>query len=114
MPWVVVADVPAGAGGALRYNTAYARGWSAYLGGSQLTHVRLDGTVNGWLIPARVDRAHLVVIEAASAAEVSCELIVITVLCLLAFSFARIELTFWPQAVRRSVRLPSSAKRREL
>jgi hypothetical protein len=113
-PWLVLAGVPPGVGGALRYNTAYAQGWSAYLGGSRLTHLRLDGTVNGWLIPARSDRVRLVLVEVPSAAEAFCELIVIGVLCVLAVSLARHERVFRSQGAQRSAMPPAGAKRSEL
>jgi hypothetical protein len=76
-PWLVIADVPAGRPGALRYNTAYDVRWAAYLGGSGLTHLRLDGAVNGWLLPARPQARQLILIEVTSASELVAELAVL-------------------------------------
>ena len=73
-PWLVVAEVPRGAPGALRYNTAYDARWMAYLAATRLTHLRLDGAVNGWLVPSRGATERLVLVEETSAAEVIAEL----------------------------------------
>ena len=113
-PWLVLADAPAGAPGAVRYNTAYADGWSAYLDGSRLTHLRLDGTVNGWLIPSRGDGARLVLVEEASAAQVFCELVVICVLCWLVVFAARQEPVFRSQESQRSATHVLSVHQNEL
>jgi hypothetical protein len=113
-PWLVLADVPRGGAGALRYNTAYAKGWTAYLGTAQLTHLRLDGTINGWLIPSRSNQMRLVVVEAASAAEVLSELAVICVLCSLAASAVLRAFVLRPEASNVAARLLLHAKSSEL
>jgi hypothetical protein len=79
-PWLVIASVPGGAAGALRYNVAYDAGWRAYLDGTFLTHVRLDGAVNGWLISDRGGVRRLLMFESTAAAEVLAEIVVLVAL----------------------------------
>lgn len=79
-PWLAIASLPSGPIGALRYNVAYNGGWAAFLGGESLTHLRLDGTINGWLVPARLAKERLVLIELSAALQLSAELVVLVVL----------------------------------
>ncbi len=99
-PWLVVAQLPAGESGALRYNTAYDAHWAAYLAGTSLTHLRLDGSINGWLVPPRTGVRPLVLIELTAASELLAELVVLCVLVSLA-ALALNDL----QAVRRRLSL---------
>lgn len=80
LPWLAVATVPPGAAGALRYNVAYDDHWSAYLGGTRLTHVRLDGVVNGWLVPSRGDARRLILIETTAAVQLLAEIFALIVM----------------------------------
>lgn len=49
-PWLVRVDVPANAPPVLRYNVAYDPNWVATPGTKALAHLRLDTTVNGWVL----------------------------------------------------------------
>ncbi|HEY9085193.1 MAG TPA: hypothetical protein VIN40_04550 [Candidatus Tyrphobacter sp.] len=79
-PWLVRASLPPGPAGALRYNVAYDDQWSAYLGGVRLTHLRLDTSANGWLLPARRRPLPLLVLQRAAAAQAGSELLTAIVL----------------------------------
>jgi hypothetical protein len=82
-PWLVRATLPPGGAGALRYNVAYDGGWAAYAGGIALPHLRLDATVNGWLVPKRAGAASLYVIQRVAAAQALAELLVWALLLVL-------------------------------
>ncbi len=75
LPWLVVARVPPHARGALRYNVAYNRWWFAFLAGRRLQHLRLDETVNGWLVGGASRSKPLVVIEIVAALQALLELL---------------------------------------
>lgn len=79
-PWLAVARLPAGSTGALRYNVAYDDRWMAYLGGRKLTHMRLDGSINGWFVPRRTGVMSLVLIEVTAALQLLAELLAVGVL----------------------------------
>lgn len=49
-PWLVSVQIPAKAPPSLRYNVSYDPNWTAIAMGSAPAHVRLDATVNGWLL----------------------------------------------------------------
>lgn len=49
-PWLVRVDVPPHAPPVLRYNVAFDENWYAISSGKPTWHVRLDATVNGWLL----------------------------------------------------------------
>lgn len=51
-PWLVRVLVPESAFPILRYNVAYDPNWVAYVPGGSITHLRLDATVNGWILGA--------------------------------------------------------------
>ncbi len=50
-PFFVRADVGTGRSGLLRYNVRYDPQWVAYEGMHTLSHLRIDATVNGWIVP---------------------------------------------------------------
>ncbi len=79
-PWLLTATVSPGALGALRYNTAYDDNWVAFMGGVRLSHVRLDGTVNGWLLPTRSTPQRLVIVETTAAAQFGTEILALILL----------------------------------
>jgi hypothetical protein len=49
-PWLVRVAVPADAPPVLRYNVAFDPNWTALAPGKAVSHIRLDATVNGWLL----------------------------------------------------------------
>jgi hypothetical protein len=52
-PWWIETSVTVGDASTLRLNAAFDKNWIAMAGSDQLSHVRLDTAVNGWLLPAR-------------------------------------------------------------
>jgi hypothetical protein len=74
-PWLVTAILPAGPAGTIRYNVAYDGGWAARLAGNALTHVRLDATVNGWLVGRRSHPESLTLVEFPAAIEFALEIL---------------------------------------
>jgi hypothetical protein len=74
LPWLAVATVPAGPSEVLRYNVAYDPHWAAYLAGHGLPHLRLEGIVNGWMLPGRTPPQCLVLIHTVSAAQLLAEI----------------------------------------
>jgi hypothetical protein len=52
-PWLLRIEMPAGPAAALRYNARYDEHWLAWDGAKALIHVRVDGSVNGWLLGSR-------------------------------------------------------------
>jgi hypothetical protein len=63
LPWLALARIPPGEAQLLRYNVAFASGWDAILDGTTLPHVRIDGIVNGWIIPPRTSSVQVTLIE---------------------------------------------------
>lgn len=51
-PWLYVVGAPARPAPVLRFNERYDPGWLAFGGGRALRHVRIDLSVNGWLLEA--------------------------------------------------------------
>jgi hypothetical protein len=84
LPWLAVATVAPGSPAMLRYNVAYDRHWAAYLGGVRLTHARLEGIVNGWMLPARTSPQQLVVVHLVSAAQFLAEILAIALIAIAA------------------------------
>lgn len=76
-PWLVSASLPPGPAGTLRYNVAYGSGWTACLRGRPLTHLRLDVSVNGWLVPRRTHSEPLVLVEVPAAVQLGLECVAI-------------------------------------
>ncbi|TAM77167.1 hypothetical protein EPN44_03770 [bacterium] len=69
MPWLAVADIPHREGRLIRYNVAFNRNWVALFDGKVLSHVRVDMTVNGWLLPEGWKPGHIIIIEYAAAIQ---------------------------------------------
>jgi len=67
IPWLVAASLPVGTLPLLRYNVTFDSKWLAIYGGSILPHVRIDGAVNGWLVPARSRPTSVFLIEVGAA-----------------------------------------------
>ena len=72
--WFAVATLPSGPATFLRYNVAYNDLWFAFLGDAALPHVRVDGIVNGWFVPARDAARPLYLIEAGALATAGAEI----------------------------------------
>jgi hypothetical protein len=72
-PWLVAVRVPDGSEPVLRFLTGYDPGWVALAGATLLTHVRLDATLNGWLLPAGEARRRVTLIHATSVAQLGLE-----------------------------------------
>ncbi len=49
-PWLVTANAPSGGAGVLRLNNSYNSTWLALSQGKALTHFRIDGVANAWLV----------------------------------------------------------------
>ena len=75
-PWLAWAKLPRGGTQLLRYNVAYDSHWTALYDTRRLAHVRVDGIVNGWIVPPRSRDGTVLLIEkgaaATSLAEVVC------------------------------------------
>jgi hypothetical protein len=86
-PWLGVADVPRAAGGTLRLNVRFDPAWTALANGRVLSHLRIEGAVNGWELPITPRGARVVFVETTAAAQ--CLLEAIAVLGLLAMLAGR-------------------------
>jgi len=76
-PWLYVVD--AGAPGLLRFNERYDSAWTAFAAGATLRHVRVDMSVNGWLLtsPGRI-----VLVQLTAVAQLLAE--IVGIVCVLA------------------------------
>lgn len=92
-PWLVTVEVPAGPPGAIAYVVRHERAWIAVQAGSILPHIRLDSSINGWLIPGRSSHKKTVLVELVAAAQGAAEAIVWAVLTILAVRVAADRLT---------------------
>ena len=86
LPWLVVARVDAGNIATLRYDVTYDRHWSAYLDRAALPHIRIDGVVNGWIVPDRRTARKIVIVEWGAAITTFLELAV-TLVAIAAFAW---------------------------
>lgn len=75
IPWLVRATLPAGVSPLLRYNSTYDAKWTAFYAGASLPHMRIDGAVNGWLVPPRVRPTGILLIETGAALTTLSELV---------------------------------------
>jgi hypothetical protein len=76
-PWLYVVD--AGAPGLLRFNERYDWAWAAFAAGSTLRHVRVDMSVNGWLLTSS---GRVVLLQLTAVAQLLAE--IVGVVCVLA------------------------------
>ena len=76
-PWFVVANVPAGEAELLRYNVTFDDNWVALYANAPLSHLRVDGVVNGWLLPARQQAATIVLVEGGAVCVAFAELVAV-------------------------------------
>jgi len=73
--WFAIADVPPGPAETLRYDVRYDETWMAYLGARSLSHLRIEATTNGWLLPRRVRPDRVVLVEVGAMITFLLELI---------------------------------------
>ncbi len=88
-PWAIRATIPAGPQAMLRLNDAFDRGWVAQLSGGRLPHVRVDTTVNGWLLPSRSAAQQVLLIHWPAAVEAALEIVGVAWLFAIAILAAR-------------------------
>lgn len=74
-PWLVRVDIPAHAPPVLRYNVAYDWNWKAFAPGKIATHLRLDATINGWLLPSSSTSYRLYLVHGVALAQAVAELL---------------------------------------
>jgi hypothetical protein len=79
LPWLATVDIPAGDPAMLRYNVSFDPAWLA-IGSTDLTHVRVDLAVNGWLVPKRQIPQHIILIEWVAALQALLECLAIAML----------------------------------
>jgi hypothetical protein len=72
-PWLIVTDLDAPDRALLRLNDRYDPAWQAYVGSLQLTHLRVDATSNGWVVPPAT-RGRAFLIEWTAAAQAGAEI----------------------------------------
>jgi hypothetical protein len=90
VPWFVRAELPTAASPLLRYNVTFDPKWIAIVGGSILPHVRIDGAVNGWLLPTLSSPETVYLIETGAALTTLSEIVAIVATCsLLAYAFRK-------------------------
>jgi len=104
MPWLVTAVLPAGEKPLLRYDVTYDSMWDAYYAGALLPHVRIDGIVNGWLVPRRARSTRVFIIEIGAA------LIALSELVSAAWIFLVIYYALRTNAAMRADRIEATAK----
>jgi len=102
MPWLAIAHLPPGPAASLRQIQRYDSTWVAVGATGLLTHVRLDRTINGWLLPPRHLQTSVVLFHVTSVVQTLCELIgVALVLSCLVFAFRLGR--FWKNILRWGV-----------
>jgi hypothetical protein len=67
VPWLVIAHLDPGPRRSLRYDVRFDPSWSAFVDGRALPHVRIDGVVNGWILPAERSHVKVLIVERAAA-----------------------------------------------
>lgn len=63
-PWLYLVEKPASSARLLRFNERYDSGWTAFAARRMLQHVRVDMSVNGWLLESPSDNVVLVQVTA--------------------------------------------------
>ena len=84
-PWLVRVSVPADSPPLLRYNVAYDDSWMAVAGAERTAHIRLDATINGWLLKKNIHPYTVYLLQRAAVAQCACELIAVFWLAVLAW-----------------------------
>ena len=75
LPWLMQARIPHTAAPLLRLNVAFNRHWVALLDWHLLEHVRIDGAVNGWILPPIHRSKFLVLVETTAGLQYVTELL---------------------------------------
>lgn len=83
-PWLVRVLIPAHSLPVLRYNVAYDPNWKAYSYGHLFAHIRLDTTVNGWLLEKNHKSYVVYIYHSAALFQAVAELIAAAWLALIA------------------------------
>ena len=78
-PWLYVVEKPQSTGGLLRFNERYDSGWTAFGARHALRHVRVDTSVNGWLLES--PSSNVVLVQVTALLQLIAE--VLGVLCVL-------------------------------
>jgi hypothetical protein len=79
IPWIVRAELPTGSAPLLRYNVTFDRKWVAIFSGAILPHMRIDGAVNGWIVPMRARPTTVYLIETGAAMTTLSEVVAVGV-----------------------------------
>jgi hypothetical protein len=88
-PWLLRIEMPAGPAAALRYNARYDEHWLAWSASKPLVHVRIDGSVNGWLLGERSAPGTVWLIEWVALLQTAAQAVGLLWLCVLLWSLAR-------------------------
>ncbi|MGZ3553563.1 MAG: hypothetical protein ACXWNK_16110 [Vulcanimicrobiaceae bacterium] len=97
-PWLVTTHVPSGAAALIRYNVVYHRAWLAWSPEGLLPHVRLDTTVNGWLLPPRLRDQPIVIVEYVAALQTVLEVLGTVAALLLVVAYVLEKIRAWRAA----------------
>jgi len=87
-PWLIHASLPAHPASTLRWNVRFQRSWALF-GTLQLRHVRIDQSLNGWLLPKSSRSQSIWIVNVDSAVQLALEAIGAIATLLLAFLAAR-------------------------
>ena len=85
VPWFVTTTLRAGTDPFLRYNVTYDEKWIALYRNALLPHVRVDGAVNGWLVPPRTSGERVVLLESGAAAIALAEIVSVALVAFLLY-----------------------------
>jgi len=69
LPWLATSAAPAGSPGIITLIVRYDPGWYAFCGTGVMPHLRLDGLLNGWIVPQRDSNRPLLFVHVTSAAQ---------------------------------------------
>jgi hypothetical protein len=83
LSWLAVSELPPSALCLLRYNVRFDPHWLALGAGTRLTHVAIDSTANGWIVPAHAAGEPLIVVEWVAGVQFVAEIVSITLLIVL-------------------------------
>lgn len=82
-PWLVHTLIGQGPRRLLRYNTRYDPNWAAFAASGFLPHIRIDGAVNGWLLPNAREVTAVYMVHVTSAIQFAFELLALSWVSLL-------------------------------
>lgn len=74
-PWLVRVEIPRNALPVLRYNVAYDPNWAALAPGKTTAHLRLDATVNAWILPNSPTPYAIYLVHRVAFAQAAAEII---------------------------------------